>query len=270
MHRQQITTEEINRDTLILEGDSAHHLLHVLRAQQGTEVGAFDGKGHTRLYHVTERQETALVLEAKQPLFSSANPAVQTVLFACIPKGDRMDWMLEKATELGVTTVVPVMSERTVVRLDAKQAALKQQRWQRIIEAAARQCGATTIPTVHLPLLLPQTVPLMKTCTTLIVAALIPEARPLSPVLHTLNPSQYGQKWGWWCGPEGDFTSAEMQMILDCGAIPVTLGPLILRAETAALYGLANFGCCRNSAVPQSSLSHEDALIGAVPNETSF
>ncbi|MBR5587272.1 MAG: RNA methyltransferase, partial [Kiritimatiellae bacterium] len=78
------------------------------------------------------------------------------------------------------------------------------------------------------------------------------EAQPLKPVLDALNPQTPGQQWGWWCGPEGDFTKDEMQTILDCGAVPVTLGPLILRAETAAIYGLANLGCARNNTAFQA------------------
>lgn len=247
MYRQQVSSSAIQNDLLILEGEQAHHLLHVLRAEEGTEVGAFDGAGQTRLYHVVARSATTLTLEAKQPVFSAAEAPVETVLFACIPKGDRMEWLLEKATELGVSRIVPVISARTVVRLDQRQAEAKRARWQRIVEAASRQCGATFVPEVVNPQPFAAVAPMMKACTTLIVAALIPEAKPLKPVLDTLDPMQKGQVWGWWCGPEGDFTKAEMDAILDCGAIPVTLGPLILRAETAAIYGLANLGCARNN-----------------------
>ncbi len=250
MHRHHVTAEAIAQDLLQLEGEAAHHLLHVLRLREGAEVGAFDGAGQTRLYHVIARTETSLTLEAKQPVFSCADPAVRTVLFACIPKGERMDWLLEKATELGVSTIVPVMSERTVVRLSGKQAEAKRARWQRIVEAAARQCGTAHVPDVLPPTLFADTRPLMQACTTLIVAALIPEARPLKPVLDALDPLRREQTWGWWCGPEGDFTRSELNTIIACGAIPVTLGPLILRAETAALYGLANLGCARNAKHP--------------------
>ncbi len=253
MYRQQISTVMIGQDVVTLEGEAAHHLLHVLRVQPGTEVGAFDGAGHSRLYHVRTCGEGVLTLEAKQPLFSCAAPPVRTVLFACIPKGDRMDWLLEKATELGVSTIVPVMSARTVVRLDGKQAEKKRERWQRIVEAAARQCGAVHLPEVLMPMAFGQTRELMRACTTLIVAALIPSAKPLKPVLDSLDPVTPGQVWGWWCGPEGDFTAEEMADILAAGAIPVTLGPLILRAETAAIYGLANLGCARNQLPPSEN-----------------
>ena len=96
----------------------------------------------------------------------------------------------------------------------------------------------------------------MRACTALIVAALTPEARPLAPVLETLDPARPGQEWGWWCGPEGDFTPEELRAILACGAVPVSLGPLILRAETAALYGLANLGCRREAAAHPNATPH--------------
>ena len=247
MHRQQVSPQAIEQETLVLSGPEAHHLLHVLRVREGDEVGAFDGAGATRLYHVAERTPDSLTLIAKQPLFHQDAPPVTLTLFACVPKGDRMDWLLEKATELGVNRIVPVLSARTVVRLEGKQAAAKRDRWQRIVEAAARQCGAAAIPEVCPPTPFAQTLDLMRACSTLIVAALTPDAKPLKPVLDTLDPIRPGQNWGWWCGPEGDFTPAELQAILDCGAIPVTLGPLILRVETAAIYGLANLGCVRNN-----------------------
>ena len=247
MHRQQVSAEAILQEVLRLEGGEAHHLLHVVRVRVEDEVGAFDGAGRTRLYRVAARDAEGLTLQAKQPVFSCANPAVRTVLFACIPKGERMDWLLEKATELGVSRIVPVMSARTVVRLEGKQAEAKRDRWQRIVEAAARQCGAAVVPEVLRPTPFRETPALMAECTTLFVAALIPEARALKPALDALDPARPGQLWGWWCGPEGDFTPEEMDAILACGAQPVTLGPLILRAETAALYGLANLGCARNN-----------------------
>ena len=248
MHRQQVTSEEIAQETLVLAGPAAHHLLHVLRVREGDEVGAFDGAGATRLYHIAERAPDALTLVAKQPLFHQDVRPIRLTLFVCVPKGERMEWLLEKATELGVDRIVPVLSARTVVRLDARQARAKQERWLRIVQAAARQCGAARLPELLPPTLIAETAPLMRACSTLIVAALTPQAKPLFPVLDTLDASAPNQEWGWWCGPEGDFTPDELRFILDHGAIPVTLGPLILRVETAALYGLANLGCRREGA----------------------
>lgn len=247
MLRQQVSTEALATDLLRLEGAIAHHLLHVLRVKEGAEVSCFDGAGHSRLYHVLEREAEALLLEAKQPLFATEAPAVQLCLFACIPKGDRMEWLLEKATELGVGEIVPVMSDRTIVRLDGKQAKAKRERWQRIVEAASHQCGTTVVPIVHPPMFFAEALHVMERCTTTFVAALIPEAKPLRPLLDLLDPLKAHQVWGWWCGPEGDFTPAEMRSLLEAGAQPVTLGPLILRAETAAIYGLANLGCTRHA-----------------------
>lgn len=250
MHRHHVAPEAIEQDTLILRGAEAHHLLHVLRLREGAEVGAFDGAGRTRLYHIIAHDADSLTLAAKQPIFRTADPPMRLRLFVCVPKGERMDWLLEKATELGVSEIVPVISARTVVRLEGRQAIAKRDRWQRIVEAAARQCGAALVPHVRTPQPFAEALPLTRECTIPIVAALTPEARPLMPLLVTLDPERPGQTWGWWCGPEGDFTPAELQALLDAGARPVTLGPLILRVETAALYGLACLGCARNNRRP--------------------
>ena len=254
MHRQQVSPQAIAQDTLTLAGPDAHHLLHVLRVREGDEVGAFDGQGATRLYAVAARTPEALTLVAKQPLFRQDVRPVRLTLFVCVPKGERMEWLLEKATELGVDRIVPVLSARTVVRLDPRQAQAKRDRWLRIVQAAARQCGAARLPDLLPPTPFAETAPLMRACTALIVAALTPQAKPLDPVLDALDPDRPGQDWGWWCGPEGDFTPEELQAILDAGATPVTLGPLILRVETAALYGLANLGCRREGAGPARTL----------------
>ena len=165
MHRQHVTTEDIARETLTLAGPAAHHLLHVLRLREGDEVGAFDGAGATRLYHVAARTPEALTLVAKQPLFRQGERPVRLTLFACVPKGERMDWMLEKAVELGADRIVPVLSARTVVRLEGRQAAAKRERWLRVAEAAARQCGAARVPEVLAPTPFAETAPLMRACT---------------------------------------------------------------------------------------------------------
>ena len=117
--------------------------------------------------------------------------------------------------------------------------------WRSVERMRVTVKDAKRVPEVLAPTPFAETAPLMRACTALIVAALTPAARPLAPVLDALDPTRPGQDWGWWCGPEGDFTPEELQAILDCGAIPVSLGPLILRVETAALYGLANLGCRR-------------------------
>lgn len=245
MYRQKVTTEQINIDRLTLTGDQAHHLSKVLRIKAGSEIGCFDGDSRTRLYHVMEVTGKTLVLEAKQPVFIHTQASAKITLFTCISKGDRMTLMIEKATELGVTTIVPILSKRTIVRLSATEVEAKRLRWQRVADDAARQCGAVFIPQIALPVVLKETDSLMANCTTTFVAALIPTAKPFYDALADVADTP-APHFGWWTGPEGDFTADEMTFILEAGAIPVSLGPLILRAETAAIYGVAVLGCYAN------------------------
>ncbi len=245
MHRQLVSTQAIAQDRLTLSPDEAHHLKTVLRVKVGAEIGCFDGARHTRLYGVAEIVGKSIVLEAKQPLYTHAEQRAKTTLFACMSKGDRMTWTIEKATELGVDTIVPILSERTIVRLTQADAQAKQARWQRVADDASRQCGAVVATRIALPVPLMQAGEEMGRCTAQFVAALTPEAKPLFDTLTALD-APVGANYGWWTGPEGDFTPAEMDFLLNQGALPVTLGPLILRAETAAVYGLAVLGCYIN------------------------
>lgn len=249
MVRQRVAREDLTSDSLVLADEEARHLVSVLRVKVGSEVSCFDGVGATRLYGVAEVGKRSVTLVAKTGLYRHEEARTWMVLFACVSKGDRMTWTIEKAVELGVTLIVPVLSERSVVRLDAKEAVAKQERWQRVADDAARQCGAVRVPEVHVPVALKDTVALMASCEELFVAALIPQAKDLWSTLEGVRGSLEAGvvTFGWWTGPEGDFTPAEMDLILKAGAKPVTLGPLILRAETAAMYGMAVLGCFAQS-----------------------
>ena len=187
-----------------------------------------------------------------------------------------MDWTLEKAVELGVARIVPVISDRTIVRVDADDREAKADRWMRIAEEAARQCGRAWLPEILTPRSFKESLALVQQTTPTFVAALTPDAQPLRDFLLSgtrgsgVGVQGSGRAWvsdpakarsenvalpppasllpppsqaGWFVGPEGDFTPDELQRLLDVGAIPVSLGPLVLRAETACLYGLCALNC---------------------------
>ena len=151
-----------------------------------------------------------------------------------------MDWTIEKAVELNVSRIVPVISARTVVRLKAQEGTLKVERWKRVACEAARQCGADWLPQIDAPVLLDNALALLAVSAPVLVASLYSGTKPLREALATL-PLQSRQA-GWFVGPEGDFIPEEMARLCTAGAIPVSLGPLILRAETAAIYGLSVLG----------------------------
>jgi len=246
MHRHLVTPETLLADTCVLGKEEARHLQTVLRVKQGDTVQLFDGQGHTRQAIVAEGAKNTLTLSNTAPVVLHPKPSCALTLFACVSKGKHMDWTIEKAVELGVARIVPVVSARTIVRIENDDRDAKKDRWMRIAEEAARQCGSAWLPEIRPPCSLTESLALVKTTTPTFVAALTPEAKPLRdyllpPTSSLLSPPSQA---GWFVGPEGDFTLEELEQLQAAGAIPVSLGKNVLRTETACLYGLS----CLNSA----------------------
>lgn len=239
MHRHYCTRDQLVATKLILSGDESKHLATVLRAQPGEAVECFDGQGCWRRYFIESVAKRAVSLVADGNLAEAPRPTCPIHLYACICKGERWDWLLEKAVELGADRIVPVLSKRCVIRLERGERAAKRTKWARRLIEAAKQCGAHWIPELSdaVPLESLNLPPLTY------VAALSEDARPLMPSLPAEPPNAVG----WFSGPEGDFSPDELAWLRRQGCRLVTLGPLVLRAETAALYGLSVLNCWRNS-----------------------
>ena len=241
MHRCLVKTEELLADACALGRDEARHLQTVLRVKPGEQVCLFDGQGRTRRAAISAVEKHGLSLVADAPVQMHLPPPCRITLFACVSKGSRMDWTVEKAVELGVGRIVPVISERTIVRLDAEDGIAKAARWARVAEEAARQCGAAWLPEIAPPVSFKACMPIVTKTAPVFVAALTPAAKPLRNALSGFaSPPPFA---GWFVGPEGDFTPAELDALLASDAIPVSLGQQVLRAETACLYGLCALNC---------------------------
>ena len=252
MHRHLVKHDALLADTCVLGKEEARHLQTVLRVKPGDTIQLFDGQGHTRTTTVTVVEKNSLTLTAVEPVVSHPQAPCAITLFVCISKGKHMDWTLEKAVELGVARIVPVISDRTVVRIDADDREAKADRWMRIAEEAARQSGRVWLPEILTPRSFKESLALVQQTTPTFVAALTPGTKPLRasllPATSSLQPATSSllpppSQAGWFVGPEGDFTPDELQRLLDAGAVPVSLGPLVLRAETACLYGLCALNC---------------------------
>ncbi len=241
MHRCLVTTEALLADACTLGRDESRHLQTVLRVKPGERVTLFDGQGRTRLAAISSADKHGLSLHADAPVQAYPCRPCHLTLFACVSKGSRMDWTVEKAVELGVARLVPVISERTIVRLDAGDSDAKTDRWSRVAEEAARQCGAVWLPEIAPPAPFKTCLPTLAQAMPVFVAALAPAAKPLREALSAfISPPPHA---GWFVGPEGDFTPAELDALLAAGALPVSLGQQVLRAETACLYGLCALNC---------------------------
>ena len=236
LHRFYIPPEDWNPDHLVLEEAESRHASEVLRLREGDLVSVFNGEGmeiHARLARQAKRS-TLLTAESHHP---TPPPAIPLLLAQAIPKGTNMDLVLQKATELGATGILPILTERTVVRLDAAEAADKQDKWQRLVIEACKQCGQNHLPQVHLPQSFESLLTHLPQAELRLIAALTPEARPLHALLP--DPSPRPASALLLIGPEGDFTPAELAAALAHGFLPLSLGPLILRTETAALAALS-------------------------------
>lgn len=233
MHRLMTATEALDLEKPALGKDALRHL-KVLRPRQGEKIELFDGRGAWRLYAYADG---ALVAVSEKRF--SPKPVPSMTLFACVTKGSRWDWTIEKATEIGVSRIVPVISGRTIVRLEGSERGSKRERWMRIAADAARQCDAKWLPEVLAPVDFDESLELVAKCRCFIGALADPRPRPLAAEIAAAIAGSSGDgEWGVYVGPEGDFTADELASLCKL-AVPTDFGPAVLRAETAALFALS-------------------------------
>jgi 16S rRNA (uracil1498-N3)-methyltransferase len=243
MHRLLVETEQIFSESAVLAHDEARHL-KVLRPKAGEEIELFDGKGRARTFRCSGN--VTAPLEAASAVREFPAPSRALTLFACVTKGSRWDWTVEKAVELGVTAIVPVISARCVVRLDKKERAAKRERWLRIAEDAARQSDAKWIPEISEAVDFKDSLPLVEKCLCFVGALVDPPPRSLlTAALSELN-GETDKSLALYVGPVGDFSQEELSALLKI-AVPTSFGASILRAETAAVYGVSVLAAAMSS-----------------------
>ena len=217
-----------------LPEQTARHV-QVLRLQPGERVTLFNGHGDVEgeFDATVERMGRSDVDVAVGAWTATAREAARAVhLAVAMPANDRMDWLVEKATELGAASIQPLMSERSVLRLKADRAEKKVAHWRGIATAACEQCGRNRLPLVHEVRALADWLsssPAPADAGTRLLLSLRGGARPLGQALPGAGAMTFLS------GPEGGFSPAEEAAAIACGFRPVTLGPRVLRAETAPL-----------------------------------
>ncbi|OJH42129.1 16S rRNA (uracil(1498)-N(3))-methyltransferase [Cystobacter ferrugineus] len=216
-----------------LSGERRHYLLHVLRLAEDSVLEVFDGAGRAFSARVLAVEEDTVRLglgEARH-----APPSREVHILQGLPKGDKLEWVLQKGTELGATAFHPVAAARSVVKLEPKRAEERTTRWTKIVEEAARQCRRNDVPRVHPPRALLEAARSLSPDTLLLVLDEEESAVPLSEAFRS-RPA--GTPVALVVGPEGGLTREEVSALQTFGARPVTLGRRILRTETAALAAL--------------------------------
>ena len=225
---------------LTLSPDESHHLVAVNRARAGDTVVAFDGRGHEWICDLVGERKQGAVLKVRFKQNLKPLP-YEITLGQALPKGQFMDAIVRKATEIGTARIVPLESERTQVHLDADRSDRKIEKWQTAALEAAKQCGNPFVPEI-LPV--QNAAAFMESARGFdlkLIASLQPGAKSLKTVLAAFRAGQERAPKKVLClvGPEGDFTPAEMSLSQTAGFEPITLGPLVLRCETAAAYALS-------------------------------
>lgn len=223
----------------ILDAEQSHHCGQVMRQEVGDVFTAFDGRGTEAKARITEigRDEVKFQVLAKA---ASPRPMHPVWLAQALTKPKSMDLILQKATELGVSELVPLQSDHSVTQVDEEKAEAKTDKWQKLTIEAAKQCGQNWLPVVHAPIAPKNFIAEIPRGAIKLIASLQAEAKPLKGVLreHLANLKP-GTPIMIMIGPEGDFTPAEIGQARSAGFIPVSLGKIILRAETAAFFVLS-------------------------------
>lgn len=218
-----------------------YHAERVLRLKPGTTITVFDGKGvsASATIETFDKKTTTLCLG---PSEMTPQPKTNITLAQAIPKGNNMDLIIQKAVELGVTRIIPLITDRTIVRLhDQNEAHKKQERWQSIALEACKQSGQNWMPLIELPTSLKDALEKKSATEIQLIASLEKESVSMKTFfssqkkLSLSSPSSVTI----FIGPEGDFTAQEYNLARQQGCKPVSLGSIILRTETAALYSLS-------------------------------
>jgi len=223
-------------DTVTLSGSDAHHLGYTLRARVGERYVVVDSERQIASMEIAGFTADTVTLRLVERLEADTDSPIRLTLAVCLLKSDKMEFVVQKAVELGAAKVQPVESENCVARYDGKKAEARRERWQRIADEAAKQCGRTALLTVA---------PILSLGDWLTnrppedgAAFFCYEAEEKN-TLGTWLADQNAKAYTALIGPEGGFTPAEAEQAKAVGVAVVTLGPRILRAETAAVAALA-------------------------------
>lgn len=219
-------------DVLSLPSEEAHHCHRVMRKDVGATIELFDGEGRSATAKILSSSKSEVQVKVTSLPEQQLKIRPQLVLCQAVPKGKNMELIVQKAVELGVAEIIPLLTERTIVKAEVKH----REKWQRIALEACKQCGQNWLPKVHEPTTFKKWIsenPSQQGIT----ASLAEGAQPLAQAIKTLQGTT--EPLNFLVGPEGDLSPEEVDQATQTGLVPITLGKIILRVETATLYGIS-------------------------------
>ena len=217
---------------LDLDSQASTHLVKVLRLKEGAELRLFNGDGCEYLAHITVAGKKNAQIEVTEVLSTESKISFPLHLGQVVSKGDRMDFTIQKATELGITDITPLWSERCDVRLKGERLEKKMEHWKKVAISACEQSGRNIVPTIHPAMNYHDWAQAVDSDTKLVL-----HTRDQKPLAEIQAPTSVALL----VGPEGGITDEEVELCIQQGFTGLTLGPRILRTETAALAALSLF-----------------------------
>lgn len=233
MYRFYISEEQISENEITIEGGDVNHIRNVLRLDEGDWVIACNGQGKDYVSRISKIEKDQVTLQVEKVQSTGTELPARITLFQGVPKKEKMEFIIQKAVELGVYEIVPVMMKRCVVKLDDKKMAKKQERWQAIAEAAAKQCDRGIIPVVHQPVSMEVAIDMAKSLEYNMIPYELQDGIDRSREIVAQACTQ--ETVGIFIGPEGGFEASEVERAVASGMEPITLGKRILRTETAGM-----------------------------------
>lgn len=233
MSRFYVKPEDVRGSEILVAKEEAHHIVNVMRLSKGDEIVAFDGTGSEYIGRILSADKNGLKIRIDKINKPNIENKVQVTLYQALPKRAKMDFIVEKATELGVQKIVPLITERTISRPGDK-GPKKQSHWQNVAISAAKQCGRLDVPEIKEAVYFKDALKDLGGFDKALMACLYEGTEQIKNTI-----SNFRGKVIVMVGPEGDFTPKEIEAARSAGARLVSLGRLVLRVDTAALYLLS-------------------------------
>ena len=236
MSRFYVPKENVKEDKIFIEGQEAKHIVNVMRLCEGDKVIVFDGTGKEYAGFIRSLDKKRVTVEIVETKISNKDVLNNVTLVQAIPKKEKMDYIVEKATELGVKKIIPVTTDRTVVIFDEPKKIKRKQRWEKIALSAAKQCGRVDVPQINDVVPFIEVMEKLQDYDTCLFAWLSNDTKPLKKVIESTGTGNIIV----FIGPEGDFTQDEVEMTKQHANVNfVSLGNRVLKSDTAGLFVLS-------------------------------